>query len=122
MDDAAPLLQLHDPTGRGGLALTTTDLVVWTGEQMARAELLALVLAGLLLALLGLTLWLLVDCARRRRAERDLFARLAVLEVDRARGQMEAAGGPARPRGRGAVPSPVREGRPGLRPVGAEPG
>ncbi len=66
---------------------------------------LALLLVGLLLALLGLNLWLLVDRARRRRAERELFARLVVHDTARARAQMAAAGGPATPRGRGAPPA-----------------
>jgi hypothetical protein len=120
--DAAPVLRLYDPATRDWLAPTTADLVVWTGEQMARAELLALLLAGLLLALLGLNLWLLVDRARRRRAERELFARLAVLETDRARAQLAAAGGPAAPRERGVIPRPVEDRRPGLRRVGVESG
>ena len=111
--DAAPVLRLYDPATRDWLAPTTADLVVWTGEQMARAE---------LLALLGLNLWLLVDRARRRRAERELFARLVVLETDRARAQLAAAGGPAAPRERGVIPRPVEDRRPGLRRVGVEPG
>ena len=124
--DAAPVLRLYDPATRGWLAPTTADLVVWTGEQMARAELLALLLAGLLLALLGLNLWLLIrlraDRAERRRVERELFARLVVLETDRARAQLAAAGGPAAPRERGVIPRPVEDRRPGLRPVDVESG
>ncbi len=84
------------------------------------------VLAALLLALLGLNLWLLIrlraDRAERRRGERELFARLVVLETDRARAQLAAAGGPAAPRERGVIPRPVEDRRPGLRRVGVESG
>jgi hypothetical protein len=126
MSDATSAVQLYDPTGRGGLAPMGADAVIWTGEQVARAELLALVLAGLMLALLGLNLWLLADRARRRRAERELFARLAVLEAERARAQMAAlwVGSPAVPRRGGVIPPPDQpgEGRAARQPVDAEAG
>ncbi len=76
MTQDAPVFLLPDPATRRWLAPMTDDPVLWTADQAARIELLALALGILVLALVAAlgVLWVM-ERSQRRRAERALAAR-----------------------------------------------